>query len=96
MISSLGALLIAGLTGFFLGVMYFAWLWRSVASLATAKRAPSGLLFDAVLRFSALAAVVAVLLWFEIAPLLLLLGGLGFFLARLVATTVLVRPAREL
>ena len=96
MINSSVTLLIAAIAGFLFGSVYFAWLWRSVASLATAKRAPSGLLFDAVLRFSALAAVVAVLLWFEIAPLLLLLGGLGFFLARLVATTVLVRPAGEL
>ena len=89
-------LLIAAIAGFLFGLTYFAWLWRSVASLATAKRAPSGLLVDAILRFATLAAVVGTLLWLKIAPLLLLFGGLGFFLARLAATTVLFQPAREL
>ena len=88
-------LLIAAIAGFVFGLVYFSWLWRSVASLAIAKRAPSDLLLDAFQRFAALGAMVGVLLWLKIAPLLILVGGLGFFLARLVATTVLLRPAGE-
>ena len=89
-------LLIAAIAGFLFGLTYFTWLWRSVTSLATAKRAPSALLLDAILRFATLAAVVGVLLWLKIAPLPFLFGGLGFFVARLAATTFLFQPARGL
>ena len=95
MISSLGTLLIAGLTGFFLGVMYFAWLWRSVSALASSGGLLAGFVMDTVLRFMALAAVVGVLLWLDTAPLLLLVGGLAFFIARLLMTAVLGRATSE-
>ena len=95
MISSLGMLLIAGLAGFLLGVMYFAWLWRSVSALASAGGLLAAFVFGTVFRFMALAAVVGVLLWLETAPSLLLVGGLAFFTARLLMTTVLGRAASE-
>ena len=95
MIDNLTAMLAAMIGGVLFGGIYFAWLWRSVSSLATAKRAAAGFLLGAVLRLTALAALVGALLWLGMAPLLLFAGGLGFFVARLAATTALTRPARE-
>lgn len=88
-------LLIAAVFGFLFGSVYFAWLWRSVASFVSSRRTSARFLLGVFLRLAALAAVVGALLWLEIAPLLLLAGGLGFFVARLAATTVLARPANE-
>jgi hypothetical protein len=95
MISSLGIMMITAVVGFLVGLAYFAWLWRSVSALARAKRIPAVFILSAVLRLAALAAVVGALLWLEIAPVLFLAGGLGFFVARLVITSVLSRPASE-
>ncbi len=95
MIHSFGAIMIAGIVGFLLGLMYFASLWRSVSSLVNAKRATPGFALAAVLRVAALAVMVGVLLWIGIAPVLILGGGLGFFAARLVMTSRFVSQARE-
>jgi hypothetical protein len=87
---------IAAVIGFVFGLVYFIWLWRSVSSLASAPRTAAHFVFGIVSRLAALGATVGMLLWLETAPLLLLLGGLGFFIARLVTTTVFARPASRL
>lgn len=89
-------LLIAVSVGFLFGLVYFSWLWRSVSSLVSAEQAPAGFALVTVMRLTVLATVVGALLWFEIAPVLFVLGGLGFFVARLAATVFLAQPVREL
>lgn len=95
MIYSFGAFLIAALGGFLLGVIYFAWLWRSVSGLASAKQIQASFVMGAVLRLTALAALVGILLLLKTAPSLLLVGVFAFFVARLLMTTVLGRAAFE-
>jgi hypothetical protein len=60
-----------------------------------AERTTAGFVIGTVSRLTVLAALVGTLLWTEIAPVLILLGGLGFFVARLMATAVLTRPVSE-
>ncbi len=95
MIGPLAIIMITAVVGFLVGLTYFTSLWRSVSSLAHAERTPAGFVLAAVLRLATLAALIGALLWLEIAPMLLLAGGLGFFAARLVMTTNLTRPLGE-
>ena len=68
MIESLGAIMIAAVVGFFLGLMYFASLWRSVSSLVRARRATAGFALAAVLRVAAIAVMIGASLWLGIPP----------------------------
>jgi hypothetical protein len=92
----LAAALAAAIIGFLSGAIYFAWLWRSVASLAACRQAPMTFAAGAVLRLGSLALAVGALLWLGLEPLFLLVGGIGFLAARAAATAVLARgrPAK--
>ena len=85
---------IAFLGGVAVGTMYFALLWREANHLTAGG---SGLRFVAqfVLRLGLVMAGLGLLFWTGTGAVALLAAGLGFALARFVATRRAGAPARE-
>lgn len=77
---------LALLAGFLFGLAYFVSLRLSVRALTGPRKRWRAFAASGVMRFAALLAVLAALLWLETGPVLILAGLPGFLGARIAVT----------
>ncbi|HKK30657.1 MAG TPA: ATP synthase subunit I [Alphaproteobacteria bacterium] len=87
------ALAFAG--GLLVGASYFAALWFSVRSLTGGSHRWPSFALGGVLRLAAMGGALALLLSLGVSATLILVGCLGFLVARL-AATALGRPGKQM